>query len=965
MLILGGDAGVGKTRLVTHLADTARREGARVVVAHCVDLGDVGIPYLPFSEALAQLRGMASVDDAVRERPALARLLDPGVAADAGAVRPDDVAERLQLLDGLRCTLAAAGTAQAPLVLVLEDLHWAEPSTRDVLRFLVARLGQENLLLVGTVRTDDLDRRHPLRPVLAELYRQPTVERVDLNPFTVHELRAFTTALAGEPLPEPEFEQVRSRSEGNAYFAEELLGAASGLAGSGVPGSGQAALPWSLTDVLHARLERLDPAVHELARVASVAGRLVSEDLLRAAASREQAFADPAALDRALRDAVAGQVLEVEAGKLAFRHALLAEALYLDLLPGEQSRLHRAYLAALTDDPGLGSASQRAHHALHGHDLPTAVAASHEAAGRAARMLAPGEELRHREKVLSLWDSVPDAAALTGVDRAEVSLLASEAASRAGLFTRATQLTRDAVGLLAGDAHRQAVARDRLARNLLDEDVLEAAGEQVDLAVAHLSTEGPSAALAWANARRARVLLNLAQDDDAAAAARTAVEVAEAVGAPGAVADALTTLAILDVGDPQAAAQKLTLARDRAVDAGELVAELRTTQNLTTTYFYAGDLDNAEVVLAEGIERADSSGLSWSSAGLQLHVLDELYRYVRGDLGVRPAPAGLPTAATGMMAAVRQYAAVARGDADAIARGESLQAFWELDGQLALFAGGTLVDAYAWAGRYDDAVAMAVRLTDHVGAVWTEYFLGRIWISALALAALADAAEQVPAGTSARELTVARATLLETGDALAEVAHTTAVRGRPRGGQLGPEGRAWLLRVDAEHARLRAAASGAAPDPGLWAQTVGEFSFGYRYEEARSRFRWAQALHATDEDADDTREAAAREATAAFTEATAMGAAPLTEAVQAWARRARVPLPGTIRHREAATSLTSREREVLELVADGLSNRQIGERLFISTKTVSVHVSNVLAKLGVSGRAEAVDVAHRAGLLAS
>jgi DNA-binding CsgD family transcriptional regulator len=314
-----------------------------------------------------------------------------------------------------------------------------------------------------------------------------------------------------------------------------------------------------------------------------------------------------------------------------------------------------------------------------------------------------------------------------------------------------------------------------------------------------------------------------------------------------------------------------------------------------------------------------------------------------------------------MMAAVRQYAAVARGDADAIARGESLQAFWELDGQLALFAGGTLVDAYAWAGRYDDAVAMAVRLTDHVGAVWTEYFLGRIWISALALAALADAAEQVPAGTSARELTVARATLLETGDALAEVAHTTAVRGRPRGGQLGPEGRAWLLRVDAEHARLRAAASGAAPDPVLWARTVGEFSFGYRYEEARSRFRWAQALHATNEDADD----AAREATAAFTEATAMGAAPLTEAVQAWARRARVPLPGTIRHREAATSLTSREREVLELVADGLSNRQIGERLFISTKTVSVHVSNVLAKLGVSGRAEAVDVAHRAGLLAS
>ncbi len=945
VLLVGADAGVGKTRLITHLADVAQHAGARVVVAHCVDLGAVGIPYLPFSEALAQLSGAAAVDEVVRERPALLRLLDTSVMPTAHA---DDVAERLQLLDGLRSALRAAGSPGAPLVLVLEDLHWADSSTRDVLRFLVARLRDEHLLIVATFRTDDLDRRHPLRPVLAELYRQPTVERMDLDPFTTDELRQFTTALAEAPLPDAEFDQVRRRSEGNAFFAEELLGA----------GGLSAGLPWSLTDVLHARLQRLDPVVQELARVASVGGRLVKEGLLRAAASRTRTFEDPAVLDAALRDVVAHQVLEVEGSKLAFRHALLAEVLYLDLLPGEQVSLHRAYLAALTDDPALGGAAIRAHHALHAHDLPTALAASHEAADRAASVLAPVEELRHREQVLSLWDAVPHAETLTGTDRAEVALAASEAASRAGEFFRAEHLARRAVEALEHDKDRQAVARDLLARHLLDQDLVEAALEQTELAVAQLSASGPSPALAWATARRARTLLNMDRDEEAAAVASQAVEVAFAAGAPGAEADALTTLAILDADDPDAAADLLATARARAGDAGDRLVELRTAQNLMTTHYYAGDLDRAGVVLSDGLARADETGLAWSAAGQQLHVLDELYRYVRGDLAARPLPPGVPAPAVPFLTSVQLYAAVARGDADVIDRCTDLRPAWERDGQVALFAGGTLVDALTWAGRCEDAVAAALELADHLGAVWSEYFLGRIWISALAIAALADDAERVPAGVSARELTSARARLLDVGASLGEIAHTTAVRGRPRGGQLGPEGRAWLLRVDAELARLRAAASGEPADPALWEATVREFGYGYRYEEARSRYRWAQALHATGDTG-----AAAREAAVALGEAEAMGAVPLAEAVREWARRARVPLPGGPRRHESVASLTDREEEVLALVAEGLSNRQIGERLYISTKTVSVHVSNVLAKLGVSGRAEAVDVAHRRGLL--
>ncbi|WP_425955716.1 helix-turn-helix transcriptional regulator [Xylanimonas sp. McL0601] len=948
VLLVGGDAGVGKTRLVTHLAQLAERTGARVVVTHCVDLGEVGIPYLPFSEALTLLREAGGpVDTAIRERPALSRLLDPGSTASAGG---DDVAERLQLFDGIACCLAASGAPGAPLVLVLEDLHWAEPSTRDVLRFLVTRLRAENLLVVGTYRADDLDRRHPLRPLLAELYRSSAVERVDVEPFTADELRAFTTALADSPLPDAEFEQVLGRSEGNAFFAEELLR-------SDTPSAG---LPWSLSDVLHARMQRLEPAVQEVTRVASVAGRTVREDLLRAAAARTRALADPAVLDAALRDAVALQVLEVEGEHLAFRHALLAEALYLDLLPGEQASLHRAYLAALTDDPSLGKPAQRAHHALHGHDLPTALAASHEAADRAAQLLAPDEELRHREQVLSLWESVPDAEALVGVDRVAVVLDASDAASRAGLFPRAEQLARRAVDALAADPHRQAMARDMLAGHLLDLENIDGALEQVELAVAQLTAErdGPTAALAWARARHARALINLDRDAEAAEAATSAVEVARAANAPGAEADALTTLAVLEVDDPAHAADLLVTARRRAAEAGELLVELRTTHNLTTTYYYAGDLDTAAAVVAEGVHRAESTGLGWSAAGIQLHLLSELITYVRGDLAARPTPPGTPAQAVPFLTSVQQYAAVARGDESAIARSEALRGVWERDGQIALYAGGTEVDALTWAGRHAEAVAVAVELAEFLGKVWSEYFLGRIWISALAVAALADAAELATPGASLQEVAATRAELLAAGDTLAEVAHTTAVRGRPRGGQLGPEGRAWLLRVDAEHARLRAAASGTPADPALWEAALRELSYGYRYETARIRWRWAQALHA----AGDATAAAAESATA-LAEAEAMGAAPLAGALREWARRARVPLPGGARRLPEAASLTDREEEVLTLVAEGLSNRQIGERLYISTKTVSVHVSNVLAKLGVSGRAEAVDVAHRRGLL--
>jgi DNA-binding CsgD family transcriptional regulator/tetratricopeptide (TPR) repeat protein len=949
LVLLGADAGVGKTRLLTHTARLATGRGATVVVSHSIDLGEIGLPYLPFAEALHQLAAAdcPGVAEVVAARPALRRLL-PASGAEPAA--PDAQTERLQLFDGVAAVLAAAGSPGAPLVLVLEDLHWADSSSRDLLRFLVARLRSEPVLLVASYRTDDLHRRHPLRPVLAELGRHPRVERIDLPPFTAEEVRTFTTALAGEPLPEDALQRIVRRSEGNAYFAEELLEARG--AGTDLPGT--------LADVLRARLEQLDPEVQRLARAASAAGRRVAEPLLRAvvAGSGDGSApgADPArhaAFDAALRDGVAHHVLVGEDGRIAFRHALLAEAVYADLLPGEQVALHRDYLEASAADPTLATSAERARHALLSHDNRLALLASRDAAREAGRVLAPAEELRHLETVLRLWSGVPTAADDLGEQRVDVLLAAAAAGGRAGLGDRAVALAREAVQTVDDTpaSGRVAALRTTLARHLLgvervDEALLETDRALADLDRAGGAGGGPSADRAWALATHARAALNSDLDDQAEIAAAAAVEEARAAGAADAEADALISLAVLVVEDADRAADLLSDALHRARDAGDTTTELRCTYNLAANRFYAGRLDQAADTASSGLALAARTGLTWSTYGVELRLFEEIVRYTRGDL-TPPAPSADPGPPRALSAieGVQMYAATARGDADAAARGLGLLHGRHGDTMITLIAGGCAVDALTGDGRLDEAVALAHELIDEISRVWSDYFLGGIWLSALGLAALADlAAADRLAGRDPAARLVAGAALLDR-------AVVTADRGRPRGGQIGPEGRAWLARAHAEHTRLLGEA-----DPDAWARAAAEFDYGYRYELARTRRRWSEALLAAGD-----RDTAREQAAAALAVAREIGAVPLVTALSDLSRRARLDLPGVAGG--GAGVLTGREAEVLALVAEGLSNRQIGERLYISGKTVSVHVSRVLDKLGVGGRAEAVAVAHRRGLL--
>ena len=333
-LVLGGDAGVGKSRLIDELGKRAQEAGWRVLVGHCLDFGDSALPYLPFSDAFGRLAA-DEVDLArslVEAWPSIARLL-PAHRLLAVALEEMEPTEPAALFDAVFAALSEMGRL-APLLFVVEDVHWADQSTRELLTFLFTRRFAAPVVVLASYRSDDLHRGHPLRPTLNEWGRLPAITRLQLGPLGDHEMRLLIEALHPAPMPEPAVQQLVARGEGNPFFIEELVAAAE---------SGGGRLPTDLADLMLARLDRLDDDSRLAVRAVSVVGRRAAHGLL----ARGSGLDEPA-LDRALRAAVEANVL-VAAGSdgYAFRHALLAEAVYQDLLPGERIRLHAAYARAL------------------------------------------------------------------------------------------------------------------------------------------------------------------------------------------------------------------------------------------------------------------------------------------------------------------------------------------------------------------------------------------------------------------------------------------------------------------------------------------------------------------------------------------------------------------------------------------------------------------------------------------
>ncbi|HST65550.1 MAG TPA: LuxR C-terminal-related transcriptional regulator, partial [Mycobacteriales bacterium] len=768
------------------------------------------------------------------------------------------------------------------------------------------------------------------------------VERVELSPFTPSELSDYLRTVNDGPVPDRLVRDVLARSEGNAYFAEELLAAGLGA---------DSALPTGLSDVLLARLERLSPAVQRVARVASVAGRRVGHSLLQAATGM-----DDTELEEALREAVTHHVLVADAGAYSFRHALLQEAVYGDLLPGEKVRLHGTY-AKLFADGVQSSAAELAHHSMESHDLPGALSASVQAAAEALDLHAPTEALRQLERALQLWHAVPDAEQRTGRDLVSLQLRAADVAASSGESSRALALAgeaRDLADRQAPGSPLAAEARDDLALHLLSLDRPEEAYAVTGEALEMVPADPPTRVRVWAAATRGRSAMNLDKDAEAKKWAEEALAGARTLGLAEAEADALATLALLaeTEGDSELAQTRLAEARDRARAACDLTVEQRASYNLAASHYYAGEIGPALERIEAGVARAAATGLTFSAYGLETRVLQVIALYVAGDwdgsLEAAELAAAAPDLVLARLAAAALYVEVGRGLPGAIERVATLRGSWAQDVSLALVAGGCEADLLRWRGDLDGAADAAERAIDYVSRRWDDWYLGGIWLSALGLAALGDRAE----GERLRGEDDALAATVRRGRRLIERARTTAERGRPRHGKIGPEGRAWLARAEAEWSRL----SGPS-DPEKWRTALEIFGYGYPYEEARCRWRLAEALLGA-----DRRDEASAEVAAAYETAVRLGAAPLRQALEALARRGRLEagLPVPVR---ADHTLTARERDVLALLARGRTNRQIGRTLFISEKTASVHVSNILGKLGAGGRTEAVAIASRRGLV--
>ncbi len=990
-LLLGGEAGVGKTRLVEEFAAAAGRRGAVVALGGCVEIGGDGLPFAPFSTALRALRRRLPDELAAAARgqeEELARLLpelgDSG--APGGGGRPDE--EDMARLFELTARLLERVAADRAVLLVLEDLHWADASTRHLIAYLFRTLRTGRLVVLATYRSDDIHRRHPLRPLLAELDRLRTVRRLQLGRFTRDEAgRQIAGILAREPDP-LQIDEIFARSDGNAFFVEELAVAAHEGSRTG--------LTDSLRDLLLVRVEALPESAQRVARIVAEGGSTVEHRLLAAVAGLGEDD-----LIEALRAAVNANILlpAPDGDGYRFRHSLVREAVGDDLLPGERSRLNRRYAEALDADPTLVPAADRvlrlATHWYHAHDPAKALPAVLDASVEARRRHAYSEQLRLLERAMELWDAAPDdvRAGLRPVDRAEVhppprperregppggrdpattpprylDLMAEAAVAGrlCGERERAMKITKRALRLLEGEpeAGADAAGRDprRAAWFWTQRSLLVQAQGRGDgwreLGIAQELVRGlpPSEVHAEVLAMAANWSMLHSPGPGAVTAAERAVEYARMVGAEEIELNARLTLGglMVDAGHIEAGLAEMFRVRELVVAQPRSAVVARSHVNLPSSLEGVGRSEDALGILREGIELTRRMGLLESEAWVWGNIADSLVSLGRWDEAVEAADrAGAPgrgPAPRGDAALQRAVVGLARGERTEAARflAEARAAYGTHDPmpQHSLPLATLTVALAAAEGRVPDARAELARVLDAGLPPGTQRHAWRLLLAAAETEADARA---LPAAEQGRAEALER---------LAGAAKNLTT-GAP----------VWAAHEKWVRAELHRAHSRDTPDH--WSEAVTAFECLERpYELARVRHRLAGALLATG--GDDERARATELLRLARGVADHLGARPLAEAVGLLVRRARLTLgreagpaaaPGPAAGPAEALRLTGREREVLRLVADGRTNRQIAEELFISPKTASVHVSHILAKLGVSGRGEAAAVAHRLAL---
>jgi DNA-binding CsgD family transcriptional regulator/tetratricopeptide (TPR) repeat protein len=922
-VLVAGEAGIGKTRLLGELAERARRSGALVLSGRCIDLVGTGVPYLAMAESLRSLPGS----------PLLADL----------TTGPDGPRQKLRLFQQVRGALErqADGT---PLVLIVEDVHWADASTLDLFSFLAHSIGQSRIMLVASYRSDEAGPDNGLPRLVGGLRRARMADAVELGPLPREELMTLLGEAAEQPVAAGVAEAICIRSGGNPFFAEELLAAA---------GRGEARLPRLVRAVLLQRVAGLTDSGRTVLRVASAAGRAVSYRLLAAVVP-----VPAGELRRALREAVEHHVLVADqaAGTFRFRHALLAEAVYGTLLPGEREDLHAALAAALdgsaeTDPVGAGAGELAQHWAAAGRPVE-AFAASLEAARVAESACGLAEALAHLERVLSLWDEVPAAMRLAGAPLADVLARTAEHADDTGNGGRAAELVRRAIALLDESAEpaRVALLHERLGSYLLpigDRTAgLAACHRAVDLIppepatperVRVLAALGHALMLSWRFA-------------DAVSACEAAIAVAAALNDPARAfrAHDVLGLSLCYLGRPDAGLPLLFDGCRRPPERSSPERLTRPYVFLSDTLTLTGRLEEAVRVARTGLEFAREIGQEPSVGNvLSANVAEALLGI--GDW--RGAEQAI-TAALGMggnywshhLHVWRAQLALGRGEFDAAREHLDAGSQATREPNAAAYHACVTADLAHWEGRFEaaaDAVAQGLASAQATGAAFLT-----VRLCALGLRTQAELAQAATLRARGASLDEARQ---RAGQLLG-----MARRAADEAAAVTPDAAAWLALGEAEHSRI------GQPDPVPWRHAAAVWEELRRpYLAGYGHWRLAEAIVASGARPSEATEPARR----AYDTAVRLGAEPLRREVLLLARRARMHLtPPPAQARPNLTGrfgLTAREAEILHLLAFGYTNREIAKELTISVKTASVHVSHILRKLNVSSRVQAAAFARR------
>ena len=963
-VIVGGEAGVGKTRLLAELRAGVQSAGLRFLGGACVDLGDGAPPYDPLVNALRPWLKELPPKDFDRivgpARSAVLQLipdLEPGAGGGAPAEGPSSASQSSLYLHVL--ALIERIAADTTTVIALEDLHWSDRSTRDMLRFLVRNLTHARVMLIGTYRTDELNERHPFLTLLAELGRSGDVERIELAPFTANEVHDQLAGILGKPPGRALTVRLHERGGGNAFFTEELL--AVEMRGDQRPGL-------SLRETLLARVGGLSPAARDLLRVVAVAGPSARHDVLAIVTHMRQAemaavLREP--IDRHLLVAGDGDVMQ-------FRHLLLREAAYGELLPGERLALHAAVAAALESlhagmDIDAAVASELAHHWYEARDPRRALPALLRAGQAAEQMFAFGNAFAQYHLALSLWPTAAET--VGGVTRLELTMRTAESAALTGAYGRAIELVQAALeSLVEPDPTRTGSLLERLAVYHLGSGNPDAAEPLALRALDLLPDDPPSVARAQVLGVLAQALGMKCHFTESDRIAQEALAAARLVGSATAEIRALGCIGrnAAAVGEAEAGVRTLREALARARSVGDFTGAAEISIELALALHWAGDLDEACRVADEGIVESGRWGTEGFGSALRaIRGLSafRLGHWAEADDWISAALARDPVGSHGVLAhGARALLDLGRGRLESAA--EHLEV-------VLLMCRAFTATAYGWTDLYSSMALLSIARGQPLEAIDSvreslersadpERDVHMRVSHRLAIRAAADLAEVArPLGDAAaldRALAIGR----EFEGRLDR--HQQLVRALPGGGD--PHLALDAALGEAESSRLVGRSSATA-----WATAAAAADeLQHPHDAAYARFRQAEALLL----ARGSRTAAQAAAVEAHRVASNLGAVPLQRDIEGLARRSRLDLappaasgraPAAAPAGRAPFRLTHREQDVLERLTVGSTNREIAADLFISEKTASVHVSNIKSKLGANGRAEIAAIAVRLGLV--